>query len=147
MHIWNWADAFLYSFLPFGTMLICTCVILTQIRKRTKMAQTRMSLLADPLNRRQAIRIKEKNARRNKQILFLLTANNFYFIVSSLPYCITHLIPQDNASEYRFLLLITYVLAYSNNSVNIVFYLLFSQKYRNVLVRLIQWKNDEALTN
>jgi hypothetical protein len=132
-HVWNWIDACIYSFIPFLIMIICSIIILVQIRKKTP------SLVVNR-NSKMNKKLQEKATRRNNQLLIMLTATNFYFILTSLPYCVTHLISNSEKifEEFGLFLLIIYILAYSNNSVNIIFYALFSQKYRQGLIYLIK---------
>jgi len=132
-HIWNWIDACIYSFIPFVIMIVCSIVILIQTRKKTP------TLIVDQRSKFNR-KLHEKATRRNNQLVIMLTATNFYFILTSLPYCITHLISNSEKifDEFALLLLIIYILAYSNNSVNIIFYVLFSQKYRESFMYLFK---------
>jgi hypothetical protein len=134
-HIWNWIDACIYSFIPFLIMIACSIIILVQINKKKP-------TLTMNKNTRLNKKLQEKSARRNNQLLIMLTGTNFYFILTSLPYCVTHLISNIEKiyvyNEFALILLIIYILAYSNNSVNIIFYILFSEKYRQKFIDLIK---------
>ncbi len=123
--IWIWIDSAIYSFLPIVIMMICSCFILLEIRHRYKNFTKGISSKLNKI-------LAQKRLRRSKQILFMLTGTNAFFILCSLPYCIIYHKSNSERTEtdFSFSLIIVYILSYSNNSFNFVFYGLFSERYK-----------------
>ena len=126
--VWIWIDVSLYSLLPFIIMTICSIIILKEINSKSKgfLRQT---------SRHNKI-VTEKARRRNKKLLLMLVLTNTYFILCSLPLCIDILLSKFNIiliSSIHFQVFFQ-IVAYSNNSVNFIFYFLFSNKYRDVVL-------------
>jgi hypothetical protein len=136
LKIFVWIDISLYSVIPFVAMLITSALILIKIRNKN----SNRFLMQNRTNRR----LSKRRNRKNNQMLVMLLATNALFIICSLPYSI--LINQDLIHpDYRQFLnqqyLIIHMLAYSNKSVNFVFYLTFSLKYRQAFFSLFQNAN------
>ncbi len=132
--IWIWIDSSIYSFLPIVVMTICSCFILLEIKRKCSSFTT---VISNQLNKI----IAQKRLRRSKQILFMLTSANAFFIICSLPYCIIYHKSNSERTEtdFSFSLIIVHILSYSNNSLNFVFYGLFSEKYKEEMSTLF-WK-------
>ena len=77
------------------------------------------------------LRLKAK--RRNLQLLSMLLSNDILFILCSLPLCLNmiyfNLVGEKNGIFTAYL----HVLAYLNNSLNFIFYYIFSSKYRKII--------------
>ena len=129
--IWKWVDTLVYSILPFLVMIICSMLILMEIKRKSS---ARSLLISSNLNKI----ITQNRTKRNNQILFMLISTNLFFILCSLPYCISNynvsLDRSDTSSSNS--LYIVHILAYSNNAFNFFFYGLFSKKYREELFKL-----------
>ncbi len=126
--IWIWIDTCIYSLIPFLVMVLCSFIILAEVKSKTRNFSNR--------------NMNEKTKRRNRQLLIMLTSTNAYFIFCSVPLCVNMILYKFKGLQYDTDLfqIISHILAYSNNSVNFIFYLLFSQKYRQVLVRFFYMK-------
>jgi hypothetical protein len=133
--IWIWVDSTIYSFMPIFVMIICSFTILVKIRRK----RSNFLKLTFSTNRR----IIENRINRNKQILYMLTATNIYFIICSLPYCILCLKLNftEYSSKFTQTLFIVHILSYSNNSFSFVFYGLFSKQYRDSAALLFKKNN------
>jgi hypothetical protein len=127
--IWVWIDLCVYSLIPFVVMVICSIIIIVKIKSKSK------GFIRN--SGQENLDISEKVKRRNKKLLIMLILTNSYFILCTMPLCVDMIL-------YKFQILFFeniyfqaffHVLAYSNNSINFVFYILFSNKYRNVLVK------------
>ena len=72
----------------------------------------------------------------------MLMATNLFFIICTLPYCIlSHKsISIDTENNFSLTLLIVHILAYSNNSLNFIFYGLFSKQYRQTALKMFRLK-------
>jgi hypothetical protein len=123
--IWVWVDSSLYSFIPFVVMTISSLLIIAELVKTSRRIK----------NKNTNKSISKNNLKRNKQILQLLVLTNFFFIFFSLPYSISN----NNivSISYQSLYFI-HMLAYTNNSINIIFYYVFSTKYRSTLLDLFK---------
>ena len=122
--IWVWIDSSLYSFIPFLVMTISSFFIIYEI------LQTSKRITRTNTNRR----ISEAHVNRNKHILYMLLITNFFFIFLSFPYSISNnnIISISENSLY-----IAHMLAYTNNSINFIFFYSFSVKYRSAFSELI----------
>jgi hypothetical protein len=127
-NIWSWVDNSIYSFLPLSIMLICSVLIFVQIKKTSNRILSRIN---QNLYNRSIIQNRMK---RNNKILFMLISTNLFFIFCTLPYTISNC--RIFNTSY-FALYLVHILAYSNNSFNFAFYIIFSEKYRFELIRLI----------
>jgi hypothetical protein len=122
-NIWNWLDSSLYSFIPLITMIVCSISIIAELNKK---------FISIP-DTNHHIEIKQK--KRNNQILLMLCTTNFFFVLFSLPYSITN---NNFVTLEPGFILVTHMLAYSNNSFNFLFYIIFSGKYRSKLSFLVK---------
>jgi hypothetical protein len=85
-HIWIWIDIWVYSLIPFVVMSTCSIIILVEINRKSKRYLSYLEKETSKSNRIKA----DKRLRRNKQLLFMLTSTNLFFILFSLlPYCIS----------------------------------------------------------
>jgi hypothetical protein len=136
-YIWIWIDTLIYSIIPFIVMVVCSVIILTEISK------TKSKLF---LNNQRNKKICRKRSKRNKQLFIMLLVTNLYFVFCSLPLCVTmtyNKLKYDQ-NETSFLQTFLHIMAYSNNSVNFLFYLMFSQKYRLVIGNLFTFKTEDS---
>ena len=71
--------------------------------------------------------------------MIMLIVTNSYFVVSSLPLCINIILDKMKAikQDDDVFLTIFQILSYSNNSYNFLFYLIFSQKYRQAFTSIV----------
>jgi hypothetical protein len=126
MHVWVWIDMILYSLLPFVIMTVCSILIVVQIKTKTK------NFLNNYVNETKNKMCMIRSRKRNRQLLIMLTITNLYFIICSLPLCISLIYYKfiGIRNETHLVQTAFHVLAYSNNSINFVFFSLFSKKYQ-----------------
>ena len=128
-HIWIWLDTIIFSLMPFGVMLACSIIILVEIKMKSK----------NIISSRRNASIKSKQ--RNKKLLLMLIVTNLNFVFCSLPLCINIVIMNRfkdlsyNSHGYQ---IIFHILSYINNSINFIFYILFSTNYRKVLFSILR---------
>jgi hypothetical protein len=129
--IWIWIDAFLYSIFPFLVMIASSIFILNEINRKSREMHISIRINKCLIKRR---------SKRNKQLLVMLTVTNIFFILCSLPLCIIMIYNKmnGNSKKQHFIKTFFHLMAYSNNSFNFLFYILFSQKYRLVLSSLLR---------
>ncbi len=139
--VWIYVDLSIFSFFPFLVMVISSLFIWAHLSSK-RFKQTRLSLTKrDTFNKK----ICSRNDRRNKQTLCMLLVTNGYFIVCSLPYCtLNFMFNYSPSANWVTWLLVVNALAYSHNSINFVFYLLFSQKYRQTIAGFLFKKPVET---
>ena len=137
-NIWSWVDSSIYSFLPLFIMLICSILIFVQIKTTSDRILNRINENAH--NRA----ISHNRMKRNNQILFMLISTNLFFIFCTLPYTISNC-RIFNTSFYS--LYLVHILAYSNNSFNFAFYIIFSEKYRFELFRVMEFFSSKKAKN
>jgi len=129
--VWIWIDMLIYSLVPFIVMTITSIVILLELNFNAK----RLSQSTQSGSNRSLVR---KRNRRNNQLLIMLMATNIYFLVCSFPYFIgKRVFKNENHSNLSLLIDVLY---YSNNSLNFIIYLLFSQKYRLAFFKILRFK-------
>lgn len=123
--IWVWVDSSLYSFIPFVVMTFSSLLIIIELVKTSSRLR----------NKNTNKPVSQNSVKRNKQILQLLVLTNFFFILFSLPYSISN----NNiiTISYQSLYFI-HMLAYTNNSINIIFYYVFSAKYRSTFLNMLK---------
>jgi hypothetical protein len=124
-NVWVFIDSSLYSFIPFCIMLVCSTLIMNKLFKNRRhlMLSNSNSLT------------NHTQHKRNNQILYMLIVTNFAFIVFSLPYSIlnnNNIVKSTHDSLH-----VAHILAYSNNSFNFIFYVIFSVKYRSEFYNLL----------
>ena len=135
-NIYVWFDIFVYSFVPFLIMSVCSGIIIFRIRKSTKKYFNSL-LNKRSVNKSNFYRKLKRNHRlkRNRQLLYMLLITNVYFFLSSLPYCITFLMYRGSIDNNQ-LQFSVHTLSYTNNAINFIFYGISSQKYREELKKL-----------
>lgn len=141
LHVWIWIDLFIYCIVPFMVMVLCSIYIVAKILARRR--QLNANLISNPANKR----IFLKNVQRNRQMFTMLLFTNFYFLLSSLPYCTAFIVFQNSTSESSMAQSGVHFLFYTNNAVNFLVYGLSSQRYRNELIKLFQRKRDFISTH
>ena len=131
LNIWVFIDSSLYSFIPFCVMLVCSSLIMNKlIKNRRHLLITNSNALTNQIQ-----------YKRNNQILYLLIVTNFAFIVFSLPYSILN--NNNIVTTTHDSLHVAHILAYSNNSFNFIFYVIFSVKYRSELTDLFRIRGSK----
>jgi hypothetical protein len=132
-HIWTWIDSAIYCFVPFFVMTICSIVIYFELKRTSN----RLLKITARTNKK----FVQKRMKRNKQIFYLLTSTNLFFILCSLPYCILSFKSNDEStfSNLTKTLLIIHIFSYSNNSFNFIYYGLFSKQYRDSVIKLLRF--------
>ena len=118
--------------MPLIVMISCSFILFYEIKKKS---ENFFKISGNKQNRG----IFKNRIKRNKQILYMLTATNIFFITCSLPYCILCFKSNFSSSQYSSfsqVLFIVHILSYSNNSFNFIFFLIFSNHYRQALYNL-----------
>ncbi|RNA01728.1 FMRFamide receptor-like [Brachionus plicatilis] len=140
-NIWIFIDIGVFSMVPFIVMSICSVIILTRIRSKSKKYFER---LVNKNNEQQKTNIS-KRLRRNRQLLYMLLLTNLYFLLSMLPYCVMFILFKGKQSESSIEQPLVHTLLYTNNAINFIFYGFSSQKYRKELYSLFskRFKDNE----
>ena len=131
--IWIWIDALIYSLIPFVVMVICSIIIIVEIKTKSKgfLKSCEQNGTRKSTNRKICI----KSKRRNRKLSLMLLFNNIFFILCSLPFRLNMLYYNyrgEKDETYSFQAYF-HILAYSNNSFNFIFYFVFSNKYRQLI--------------
>ena len=138
-NIWIWIDMLVYSIVPFVVMLSCSIIILVEIKSKGFKSSKNTTIR----------KIRARSKRRNIKLLVMLTATNFYFILSTLPLCLSFIYYRyygeynENNSYQCFY----HTLAYSNNSFSFLFNLTFCQEYRKILFGFIFFRSKNDINN
>jgi hypothetical protein len=132
IHNWLWVDTSVYFFLPNTIMILCSIMIFIEIKRKSR------SFLktSAKLNRL----IIQNRIKRNKKIFYMLLGTNIFFCICSIPYCVWSYNSYDDTNTD--VLLVVYLFSYSNNSFNFLFYLSFSNLYRDAFVNLFKFKKS-----
>jgi hypothetical protein len=135
---WFWLDLSAYSLIPAAGMIICSLIIIVRMKKINK---SYSSLLQDQnyqFNRKNYL----KKIRKNRQIMLMLLNSNVYFIFTMVQFWIFVYYFKGTRSKYNdyhhVIELYVYILVYSNNAFDFLFYSLSSEKYREELFALIR---------
>jgi len=132
-NIFFWVDAFVYFCLPFASMTISFVLILFIVIKSN---QRYSNFIKDDSYKANS-KIYFKKIEKNKKIILILTVINSYFFFTIFPYFLFNIFVLKIDSENKMVLkLLSNVLFFSNNSLNILFYGFSSQKYRNEFFKL-----------
>lgn len=126
--------------MPFIIMSICSIIILAFIQKSSRKYLSKMYKKESNLSKL----ILFKRLKRNRQLFYMLLVTNLFFIISSLPYCITFVLFKGEKSENPIGQLSVHVISYTNNAFNFIFYGLSSQKYRQEFCRIFK-KNKRKM--
>jgi hypothetical protein len=139
VNIWIWIDSSIYSFIPNIIMIFCSILIFIEIRRNS-------NNLVSMSNMNKSI-VKNR-IKRNKQILYVLFSTNVFFLICTLPYCISSYQPYDKKSSSIFTktILVAHILSYSNNSFNFILYGVFSNQYRECLINFFKSKRASTDT-
>jgi hypothetical protein len=128
IHRWIWIDLSVYAAFPFITMSCASVIILIMLRKRSFEYFNHIRNKNRRFLRKYAERLKNE-----KQIIYMLLVNNFYFILTLLPYCIVFGIYRGSKKEsetQKLVELAVYILLYTNNAFNFLLYGITSKNYR-----------------
>ena len=129
-NFWTLIDTFIYSVIPFFFMVLSSLAIWLELRRQ-------IAKISKTIGIRNKIMMNKK-VRKNRQLLIMLTCTNSYFVFCSFPYfSVFHSIIEQKFDS-GFVQILLHVLSYSNNSVNFIFFGLFSTKYRETLRSLFQ---------
>ena len=139
-NIFIWIDISIYSLVPFLIMLMCTILILIEMKKKAAQFTNNLTNNQQQPNKMNR-RISQKRTRKNNQILILMLTTNAYFIICSLPCFILYFTATDENSDKNSTVLFANILAYSNNAINFILFGIFSEKYRQTLMRLLRLKS------
>jgi hypothetical protein len=136
-NIWVWIDMIIYFLIPFSVNLIAFLFIFFYINRLNK----RYSNFLNIENYKSNTHIYLKRMRKNRRIVWRLFTLNAYFFFSSLPSYVSYY-SLDFTRTHLFLNYLCYILFYSNNSLNFLFYSLTSEKYRNELLKIFRNKRS-----
>lgn len=149
--VWTWIDLCIYGLMPFLVVTVCSIVII----KRTTQNDVRVRLIitGSPCSAKTSsvygsscnsskttayLLSKQtvwqttgfyKRMQRNRHVLNMLIATNFYFLFTSLPYFVLAVIYQGKESG-PYIQPLVHLFLYSNNSVRFIFNGFTSEKYR-----------------
>lgn len=154
---WIWIDLFLYSYIPFVIMIVCTVLIIyrlfkinrklkVNLKKRnpvvklndsgdinlmlTQSTECRSMATPKPSLAAEAFR---KSSRKNSQIYKTLLTLNIFFFVLVTPLVLANSLDLLNESNQIFRDFV-YILAYLNHTLNFVFYGFSCKIYRTILI-------------
>ena len=138
LNTWFWLDLSAYSLIPATGMIIFSLIIMLRMKKINK---SYLQLLTDQnyqFNRRNYL----KKIRKNRQIMLMLLNSNVYFIFTMVQFWIFVYFFKGTRSKYNdyhhVIELYVYILVYSNNAFDFLFYSLSSEKYREELFALLR---------
>ena len=128
--IWIWIDLVIYSLMPFLIMIICSSIIIQDIKEKSRNFLKTKD--------RKNLRILEKSKHRNRKMVIMLSITNLFFLFCSLPLCISIILKKFNTNKQNenFCLISFQIISYLNNSFSFMFYLLFSEEYRQALASI-----------
>ena len=118
-NIFNWIDNSIYSFIPSIIMIVCSIAIIHYIRKYSNSLTNQHCVINQ--------QAEQRRKKRNNQLLIMLVSTNISFMLFSLPYSIFNNVAFKMHYDVSF---IANMISYSNNSLNFMFYCLFSTCYR-----------------
>ena len=140
--VWPWMDAFIYSFLPFVTILLLNTLI---IRKVLRAKHNRRVLQF--CGRGKTLEVQQPfSATDSGRTTIMLLTVSFSFLVTTLPMNVTLIATRFLAPNiqdlgvmvvYRLVRTIMELLMYVNHSINFYLYCAAGRKFRDQLVRLI----------
>jgi hypothetical protein len=114
--VWIWIDLVVYAAVPFFIMSLASGIILIQLRKRFQNYVDNSKIKNKRFFKNYNDRLKQNN-----QIIYMLLVNNFYFLLTLLPYCIVFGIYRGSKKEsetQKLVELFVYILLYTNNAFN-----------------------------
>jgi hypothetical protein len=86
------------------------------------------------ITNRSNLNLHNKRRRKNRKMFAVLALTNGFFLVSSLGYGILSFSNAETENQYSRLTSLKYrIVAYLNNSLNFVFYGIFSEKFRSFI--------------
>jgi hypothetical protein len=131
--IFIWMDIFIFSVLPFVIMTLCTIIIISRIQSGSRHYM-------NSINNSITNKMMSKRVRRDRQLLYILLMTNFYFVLSTAPYCVSFLMKHGKSSDSMIGQLTVHVLLYTNNAFNFVFYGISIKKYRQEVCKIFMKK-------
>ena len=150
--VWPWVDAFMYSFIPFISILIFNALIIRKVflarQERESLQSTprrTLTLLARSSSQRQPIGVRRVNQDSNRLTIMLLTIS-FTFLLTTLPMNISMIVisiwspdPTDlrQIARAKLARTVTELLMYCNHSVNFYLYCATGKKFRENVLRTL----------
>jgi hypothetical protein len=133
---WVWIDLFLYSYIPFVIMMVCTVLITYKLCKVNKNIGRSKSTTSINQNKQQSVsnqnQLFKKRAKKTNQIYQLLILINVCFFVLVTPLVLSNSLG-ILMIENKIILELVYILSYLNHCINFVFYGLSCKMYRTIL--------------
>ena len=133
LNIWFWIDILLYSIIPFLIKGFCSVLIMIKL-KRINQSYIDHSL-AYNMNRKLYLRKLKKNS----QISLMLVSSNLYFLFTMVLFWLWFIFKSNNEKESVESSLrqsFVYMLLYTNNAFDFVFYGISSEKYRKEFCKI-----------
>jgi len=141
LHTWFWIDILFYSIIPFLIKGFCTIVIMIKLRRINKSYMNHLEIYN--LNRKLYMR----KLRKNSQISLMLVSSNLYFLFTMVIFWLWFLFKSNIEKESVQSSLrqsFVYMLLYTNNAFDFVFYGMSSQKYRKEFRKLFFGRSQHA---
>ena len=135
LNIWPWLDAIMYTFLPFGIILICNVIIISLVLKSLRESRAMSSISKESK--------QDNETNRMTQILLVIS---FFFILTTTPISLYLLFADpndpDRISENSIGYITVNFTASLNHSCNFIMYSLSGPTFRGELKRLFSCKNN-----
>ena len=129
-NVWPWLDAMMYTFLPFGIILICNIIIISLVLKSLRERQAMTSVNKE----------SKQDSETNRMTQMLLVIS-FFFILTTTPISMYLLFSDpndpDRFSENSIAFIIVNFTASLNHSCNFIMYSLSGPTFRAELKRPI----------
>ena len=133
-NVWPWLDAIMYTFLPFGIILICNIIIISLVLKSLRERQAMTSVNKE----------SKQDSETNRMTQMLLVIS-FFFILTTTPISMYLLFADpndpDRISENSIGYIIVNFTASLNHSCNFIMYSLSGPTFRAELKRLFSCMN------
>ena len=129
LHVWFAIDLCMYSILPFACTSVCSAIIIHKLKQMNTFYRDRLT--SNNFNRK----IYLKKLKRNFQISAMLIVTNAYFLLSMLVFWVWFMLHLSERETYASNLRqsFVYILLFTNNAFDCLFYGLSSAKYRSTL--------------
>ncbi|XP_014784041.2 thyrotropin-releasing hormone receptor [Octopus bimaculoides] len=144
--LWPWVDAFLYCFVPFGTILSLNTLIIRRIvalsRGTIKMQSAQSNLL----------QVRRCHTDSNRKLTLMLLTLSFMLLLTTLPLAVSLILAHfwnfsmsrdlAWAAKYQLTKTIAELMMYLNHSMNFILYCTMGRKFRQQVVRMFCNKNN-----
>jgi len=143
VNVWFWIDLCVFSIIPFISMAVCSSLIIVKLKRINRVYMSRMVLLNDQTSTRHTKRIYSRKLRKNIQISLMLVSSNLYFLATMILFWLWFLSGdyQMESLEGDLKQSFVYLLLYSNNAFEILFYSFSSQHFRSEFLNLLLLKD------